>query len=53
VEGRDPPQVVVWRIGADILKEGADLPGPFIQVRAENQRFLVSTSLSFSSALGR
>ena len=35
VQWRDPAQIVVWRIGADTLKEGADLPSPFLQVRAQ------------------
>ena len=41
VQGRDPTQVFVWRIGADTLKEGTDLPSPFLQVRAEKQHLLV------------
>ena len=49
----DPAQVVVCRIGADTLKEGTDLPGPFLEVGAENQRFLVVTKLGGGEFLDR
>src|SRR5215204_2459403 len=45
VQRRDPPQLVVWRIGADTLEEGADLPGPLLEVRAEEQHLLVVGNL--------
>src|SRR4029453_3658350 len=41
VQRRDRAQVVVWRIGTDTLKKGADLPSPFLQVRSEKRHLLV------------
>ena len=41
VQRRDPAQVLVGRIGADALEEGADLPRPLLQVRAQEQDLLV------------
>src|SRR5918996_350424 len=40
VQRRDPAQLRVWRIGTDTLKERADLPGPFLEIRAEKQQLL-------------
>ena len=45
MQRRDPAQVLVWRVGADALEERADLPGPLLQVRAQNRRLLIVGNL--------
>ena len=41
VQRCDPAQVLVRRVGADTLKERADLPGPLLQIRPEERQLLV------------
>src|SRR4051812_40377931 len=41
MQRRDSAQILLWRIGADALKERADLPSPLLQVGAEKRELLV------------
>jgi hypothetical protein len=41
VQRSDAAQLLVWRIGADTLDERADLPGPLLQMGAEERQLLL------------
>src|SRR3954451_6020757 len=49
---RDPPQVLLRRVRADSMEERPDLPGPLLQVRAEERQLLLVGELRGGELLG-